>query len=119
MLHCNKYFMSIESDQKALEKIERQFKRWDFLAKFLPVVFLLISFLFLIFDLAYFDILFLIGTVFFTITTVVWWFWTIFNIRFLARLFRKTTNNLIEVADDLKSIKKEYQDLRNDENNIK
>lgn len=59
------------------------------------------------------------GSIFFATTAVIWWFWIIFTIRFLARIYKKTTENLIEVADDLKQIREEYKELRDEKINNK
>lgn len=108
--------MELEQEQITLEKIEKQVERWDLFAKLSPTLFLLIAFLFLLFDLSFFHILFLVGIVFFSITTVVWWFWTLFNIRYLTRFFKKATTNLIEVTEDLKKLKEEYKETKNEAN---
>lgn len=111
--------MSITIDQEKLTKIEKQVERWDIMAKTAPIVFLAISFVFLALDLSYFDILFFMGSIFFATTAAIWWFWIISTIRFLARIYKKTTENLIEVADDLKQIREEYKELRDEKINNK
>jgi hypothetical protein len=109
----------MNEDEIRLRKIERQVERWDMFAKLSPTFFLLAAFAILVFDHSYFEILFIVGVIFFGITTVVWWFWTIFNIRYLTRVFRRASNGLVEVTEELRQIKNEYKALRDEENNIK
>jgi len=108
----------MEKDLEYAAKIERQVERWDNFAKAAPVSFLFLSFVILIFDAARFETVFFLGMIFFSITAVIWWFWTIFNIRVLSRLFRKASMNLVEVSNDLKAIREEYKTMRDADNEI-
>jgi len=105
-------------DNKHLDKsknIEKQVERWDLYAKLAPTFFLVTAFVCLAFGVS-FETLFNAGMVWFSLTAVTWWFWTIFSIRYLVTLLRRATENLIEVGDELKEVKREYQELRDDEN---
>ena len=106
--------MDLKDLEKA-QKIERQVERWDLFAKLAPTVFLIICFAFLAMG-AGFETLFNVGMIAFAVTAVTWWFWTIFSIRYLVQLFRRATLNLIETGAELKIIKQEYKDLRDEEN---
>lgn len=97
------------------KKIEKQVERWDLYAKLAPTFFLVIAFVCLALGVS-FETLFSAGMVLFALTAVTWWFWTIFSIRYLVTLLRRATTNLIEVGDELKEVKREYQELRDDEN---
>ena len=98
-------------------KIEKQVHQWDLFAKIVPSVFLIASFVFLSLGVINFDALFYIGLALFALTAVIWWFWTIFSIRFLVRVLRRSSAGLIEVTKDLKQAKKELREYINDENN--
>ena len=97
------------------KKIEEQVERWDLFAKIVPTIFLALSFIFLALGIISFDTLFYVGIVLFAITAVVWWFWTIFSIRFLVRLLRRASINLLTVSTDLKKVRKDFYE--NEENN--
>jgi membrane protein YdbS with pleckstrin-like domain len=102
-------------DLEKARKIERQVERWDLFAKLAPTFFLLGCFAFLAMGMS-FEVLFNIGMVAFGITAVTWWFWTIYSIRHLVRIFRRATENLMDVGEELKAVKKEYRELRDEEN---
>lgn len=103
-------------DIEYAKKIEKQVERWDLFAKIAPTLFLFLCFVFLALGYS-FETLFNIGMIAFAVTAVTWWFWTLFSIRFLVRLFRKATINLFEVGAELKVVKEEYKELRDDEAN--
>jgi len=94
---------------KKAKRIEKQVERWDLFAKMAPTIFLFVCFLLLI-NGTNFGTVFFIGMVCFSLTAVTWWFWTIFSIRYLVKLFYKASNDLIETSEELKSIRKEYFD---------
>jgi|TARA_R110000796_G_scaffold89638_1_gene193222 hypothetical protein len=106
-----------KDDLKRAEQIEQQVERWDLLAKVVPTFFLIFCFVLLFFGFLEYHTIFYIGFAAFGITAVSWWFWTLFSIRFLVTLFKRATENLIEVGEELKTVKKEYQELRDEENN--
>ena len=96
------------------KQIEKQVERWDLYAKLAPTLFLVVCFLLLATGSTDFATIFFVGMVGFAFTAVVWWFWTIFSIRFLVRLFYKTTQDLIDTGEELKEVRKE---LRNEQDN--
>ena len=60
-----------------------------------------------------FDTLFNIGMIVFALTAVTWWFWTIITVRYIIRLMSSTTQDLIDVKQDLKEIREEFVDDSN------
>ena len=104
--------MLVDNELKRSKKIANQVERWDIFAKVAPTFFLIVSFALLSVDLIDFDTVFYIGLVLFAITAVIWWWWTIISIRFLVHRLGRAGTGLIEVSNDLKSIRKEYADLK-------
>lgn len=89
-------------------KIEKQVARWDLYAKIAPTFFLVASAISLAYGITSFDTLFNIGMIVFAFTAVVWWFWTIFTIRYIINLMSTATQDLDDVKQDLKEIREEY-----------
>ena len=107
----------MEDDFFNLEKtkqIEKQAERWDLYAKLTPPLFLLAAGILLVFNLIKFDMLFYIGLGMFSMTAVVWWFWSIFTIKFIIKNMTQATKGLTEVKKDLRSITSEMRDLRDE-----
>ena len=96
------------------KKIEKQAERWDLYAKLTPPFFLLFAGVLLVFNLIKFDTLFYVGLGMFSITAVVWWFWSIFTIRFIIRNMTLATKGLNEVKQDIRLITSEMKDLRDE-----
>ena len=92
------------------KRIEQQVERWDMFAKLAPTAFLGFCFILLALGVLDFETAFYVGLVLFAFTAVIWWFWTLFSIRFLVKLLRRTTNNLVDVSQDLKQVKKDLLD---------
>ena len=111
----NKYCMN-DADLERSKNIEKQVERWDLYAKLVPTFFLLSSFVFLLLGVS-FETMFSVGMLLFGATAVTWWFWTIYSIRHLVKIFRRATENLVNVGEELKTIRTEYQELRDEENN--
>lgn len=101
-----------EKEQKHIvdtaSRIEKQVLRWDLYAKLAPTIFLLVCFILLAFNLVGFDVLFWVGITLFSFTAVVWWFWTIFSIRFLLKTLSRASSGLVDVSNDLKQVKKDF-----------
>lgn len=110
-----------ENTKKTIEKtyrLEKQVENWDLFAKIAPTIFLIVCFVLLAIGSVSFDTVFYIGMVLFALTAVVWWFWTIFSIRFLVRTLRRASIGLIEVTSELIDAKKELKEIvRHEENN--
>jgi hypothetical protein len=94
-------------------KIEKQVARWDLYAKIAPTFFLTAAAISLAYGITSFDTLFNIGMIVFALTAVVWWFWTIFTVRYIIRLMSSATQDLVDVKQDLKEIRKEFQNDSN------
>jgi len=95
--------------------IERNIQYWDLYAKVMPSLFLVLSVLFMSFGIVDFDTMFYIGLTLFAITGVTWWFWTLFSIKFLLCVLRRASSNLVEVSDELRAIKTDYQEFTNEQ----
>lgn len=94
-------------DLEKARKIERQVQRWDKFAKLAPTLFLVVCFILLFTENADFDVIFLIGMIGFGLTSVVWWFWTLFSITYLVRTFYKAAEELETTGKELREIRKE------------
>lgn len=94
-------------------KIEKQVARWDLYAKIAPTFFLVAAALSLTYGITSFDTLFNIGMIVFALTAVTWWFWTIITIRYIIKLMSSATQDLVDVKQDLKEIRKEFVDDSN------
>ena len=107
----------IKKDIKRSKSIETQVERWDLFAKLAPTIFLLVCFAMLISGSVSFETVFTVGMSLFALTAVIWWFWTIFSIRFLVKTLSRASNSLIEVTDDLTEAKRELKELIDEEDN--
>ena len=108
---------NIKKDIERSYKIEKQVERWDLFAKIAPSIFLIVCFFLLVTQSITFETVFTIGMILFSLTAVVWWFWTIFSIRHLVRTLRRASTGLIDVTHDLKEAKKELREYIDEENN--
>jgi len=86
------------------DRVERQVEIWELYARILPPVFLLISILLVSLQIIDFDTAFYVGLGLFSVTAVVWWFWTIFTIRQLVRTLGRATKNLNSVRSEFRNI---------------
>lgn len=100
----------MKADIKKANKIDKQVARWDLYAKIAPTVFLLGCFVSLSYGISSFNTLFNVGMVLFAMTAVVWWFWTIFTVRFIVKTMSNATKELIEVKEELAAIKDELRE---------
>mgnify|MGYP006879004312 FL=1 len=97
------------------DNINKQVERWELFAKLVPPFFLFGSFILLVFDLIQFDKIFYAGLFVFAMSSVTWWFWSLFTVRYILKLMNKTTNTLIETKEELALIRKEVVKLQEDE----
>lgn len=110
----------LENDIKKSKRIDLQVEHWDLYAKIAPTVFLLVCFALLLTGSVSFNTVFTIGMILFALTAVVWWFWTIFSIRFLVKTLNRASNGLIAVTEELIETKKELKEyLREEDFNSK
>ena len=91
-------------------RIEKQVARWDLYAKIAPTFFLIAAAISLTYGITSFNTLFNVGMILFAFTAVTWWFWTIITIRYIIKLMSSTTQDLIDVKQDLKEIREEFVD---------
>lgn len=96
------------------KKIAKQAERWDLYAKFTPPFFLLLAIILVILDLIQFDTIFYVGLAMFSFTAVVWWFWSIFTIRYIIRNMANATHGLKQVKKELREITSEVKDLKDE-----
>ena len=97
------------------EKITKQVERWDLFARLTPTLFLATSLILVLFDLVLLDYAFYIGLTGFAVTAVSWWWWAIFTIRYLITILSRASTNLLEVNDEMTVVKKELQDLKDEQ----
>ena len=91
------------------KKIQKQIARWDLYAKVAPTIFLIASAFSITIGVTSFDTLFNIGMILFAFTAVTWWFWTIITVKYIIKTMASATDNLQEVKQDVKDIKKEIR----------
>jgi CBS domain containing-hemolysin-like protein len=97
------------------EKITKQVERWDLFARLTPTLFLATSLILVLFDLVPLDYAFYIGLTGFAVTAVSWWWWAIFTIRYLITILSRASTNLLKVNDEMTVVKKELQDLKDEQ----
>lgn len=90
-----------------LEKIKKELYIWNRLSIYLPVLFTVILLDLYILQIFEKEILFYVGAILYFITAIVWWFWTMKNIIFLANLLKQSQKDLEVIIHEVKSIKKE------------
>lgn len=105
--------MKRQTNLEKAKQIEKQVERWDWFAKLAPTIFLFVCFVLLATGNTSFATVFFVGMVGFSITAVVWWWWTIFSIRYLVGLFYTANINLRDVGKELKDLRKEFDDEKN------
>jgi CBS domain containing-hemolysin-like protein len=97
------------------EKITKQVERWDLFARLTPTLFLATSLILVLFDLVPLDYAFYIGLTGFAVTAVSWWWWAIFTIRYLITILSRASTNLLDVNEEMTIVKKELQDLKDEQ----
>jgi len=92
-----------------LEKLEEQVLWWNRAAILAPIFFtglLMVSWFLSICSL---QTLFFIACGLYFLTAVIWWWWTMKSIHLLVKTLTSTREGVVEVAAELKSIRKELQ----------
>jgi|TARA_B100001093_G_scaffold75749_1_gene66532 uncharacterized membrane protein YfbV (UPF0208 family) len=83
---------------------------WEFLAKILPAIALLLVLIIHFADLQNtFDYIMITISVAFSITGVIWWWWIMMFARKLTELNNKSLDRFEEIAEELKDIRKEIK----------
>jgi hypothetical protein len=92
-----------------LQKLEKQVLLWNRAAIILPIFFtgiLMVTYFFQVCDL---ETLFYIACSLYFITAIVWWWWTMKSVHLLVKTLTATKESVQDVANELKSIRKELQ----------
>ena len=92
-------------------KYRNKLKGGTYLQNLLPQLFLLIILVSIYFEFVTIEQAFYIGLLSFSVTAVVWWYWTIYNIRYLVGLLSRASKKLLDVSKDLSEAKKELLDI--------
>tara|TARA_B110000503_G_scaffold15245_1_gene21208 strand:- start:2211 stop:2522 length:312 start_codon:yes stop_codon:yes gene_type:complete len=102
-------------DKVKNQKITKQVERWDLFARLTPTLFLVITMTLILFDLIKVEYAFYVGLTGFAVTAVTWWWWAIFTIRYLIITLSRASSTLTEVSDEIKIVKKELEDLKDEQ----
>ena len=92
-----------------LEKLEAQVLLWNRMAIIAPIFFTGLLSLAYGFGVCDIQTLFFIACGLYFSTAVIWWWWTMQSIRLLVRTLATTKDGVLEVATELKDIRKELQ----------
>ena len=93
-----------------LENLERQVLLWNRAAILVPITFTTLLGLGYILQVCDVRTLFFIACALYFTTAVIWWWWTMKSIHLLVKVLQGTNEGIIDVAQELKSIRKEIQD---------
>ena len=100
--------------QHQFPHIVKQVERWDLYARLAPTFFLIICVLLIALDIINFKAAFYIGLGLFAITSVTWWFWTVYTIRHLVHTLNTASAGLLEVRDEFRKINEDIQEFKDD-----
>lgn len=92
-----------------LEKLEAQVLWWNRSAILAPIVFTGLLMVAWFLALCEMQTLFFIACGLYFLTAVIWWWWTMKSIHLLVKTLTNTREGVVEVAEELKSIRKELQ----------
>lgn len=90
-----------------LETLERQVLVWNRAAILVPIVFTALLGFAYVFELCDLETLFFVASGLYFTTAVVWWWWTMKSIYLLVKVLQSTKEGIVEVAGELKAIRKE------------
>ena len=90
-----------------LETLERQVLLWNRAAIVAPIFFTGVLFVAYFFRVCNLETLFFIACGLYFTTAVVWWWWTMKSIHLLVKTLTLTKDGVVEVATELKAIRKE------------
>jgi hypothetical protein len=89
--------------------LERQVLLWNRAAILAPIFFTGLLMVTWLLGLCEIQTLFFIACSLYFGTAVIWWWWTMISIRLLVKTLTSTKQGVQEVAEELKSIRKELQ----------
>ena len=92
-----------------LEQLEKQVLLWNKAAILVPIFVTGMLMVAYFFNLCSIDTLFYIACGMYFFTAIVWWWWTMKSVHLLVKTLSATKEGVIEVAAELKSIRKELQ----------
>lgn len=92
-----------------LEHIEKQAVVWNRAAILVPIIFTVLLGISYTLELFNLRILFFFACGLYFTTAVIWWWWTMKSIHLLIKMLQSTKEGIVEVASELKSIRKEIQ----------
>ena len=90
-----------------LEKLEQQVLVWNRAAILAPIFFTGLLMVSWFFSLCSTQMLFFIACGLYFLTAIIWWWWTMKSIHLLVKTLTSTKDGVIEVAQELKSIREE------------
>jgi len=99
-----------------LEKLEAQVLWWNRAAILAPIFFTGLLMVAWFLALCEIQTLFFIACGLYFLTAIIWWWWTMKSVHLLVKTLTSTREGVVEVAAELKSIRKE---LRVDKENTK
>jgi len=92
-----------------LEALERQVLLWNRAAILAPIFFTGLLMVAWFLSICSLQTLFFIACGLYFLTAIIWWWWTMTSIRLLVKTLTSTQEGVVEVAAELKSIRKELQ----------
>ncbi len=92
-----------------LENLEQQVLVWNRAAILVPVIFTTLLGFAYVFELCDLETLFFVASGLYFTTAVIWWWWTMKSIHLLVKVLQSTKEGIVEVAGELKAIRKEIQ----------
>lgn len=92
-----------------IEKLEKQVKLWTRAAIIIPTLITIILAVVWYLSLLSLETLFFVACGMYFGTAIIWWWWTMKSIHLLVEILKSTNHGIIEVSDELKTIRKELQ----------
>ena len=90
-----------------LEQLERQVLMWNRAAILAPIFFTGLLMVAWLLSFCSTQTLFFIACGLYFVTAVIWWWWTMTSISLLVKTLTNTQQGVVEVAEELKSIREE------------
>lgn len=100
----------METRDDIVRKISKQIKRWELLAKIIPIFYILIIGISLWHDWIAPKTAIYVSFGLFSAVSVIWWFWAINCIHILVQRLLAASTSLSEVKSDLNDIRKDIGD---------